>query len=265
MSLDDLIGLLIFGTFGGLMLLETLHPARQYPEKKRWRLQGWAFLIAMAVVATVTPLLLPSAWLSAHRLFDLSGLGIGLGTVVGYFVFSLVGYAWHRAVHRVPFLWRTFHQLHHAPQRLDMAGAALFHPFEIVMYVVLTTVTTTLVLGLRPEAAALTGFVAQFYSFFQHLNVKTPRLLGYLIQRPEAHFVHHRRDVHAYNYGDFPLWDMLFGTFRNPAEFGREAVGFEAPADRRYGAMLLTRDVSDAVGTRVQSAGSPPRASLVAD
>jgi len=93
------------------------------------------------------------------------------------------------------------------------------------------------------------------------MNVRTPRVLGYLIQRPEAHFVHHQRDVHAYNYGDFPLWDLLFGTFRNPAEFGKEDVGFADPADRRLGAMLAFRDVSFAVGTRVQKQGEAPAAS----
>jgi sterol desaturase/sphingolipid hydroxylase (fatty acid hydroxylase superfamily) len=264
MTHEDLIGLMIFGTYGTMMLLEAAFPARRYPKKKLWRLQGWLFLMGMAFVATATPLLLPVEWLAAHRLLDLSGLGLGLGTVVGYVVFSLVGYAWHRSVHRFGFLWRTFHQLHHAPQRLDMGGAALFHPLEIGVFIALSTVTTTLVLGLSPEAAAVTGFVAQFYSFFQHMNVKTPRLLGYLIQRPEAHFVHHQRDVHAYNYGDFPLWDLLFGTFRNPAEFGREEVGFDSPADVRYGAMLATRDVSEAVGTRVQAGQNLPAPNLVA-
>jgi sterol desaturase/sphingolipid hydroxylase (fatty acid hydroxylase superfamily) len=147
--------------------------------------------------------------------------------------------------------------MHHAPQRMDLGGSAIFHPFDVVVFVTLSTVTTTLVLGLTPEAAAITGFIAQFYSFFQHLNVKTPRALGYLIQRPEAHFVHHAREVHAYNYGDLPIWDILFGTFKNPAEFGTGDVGFDAPADRRYGAMLAFRDVSDGVGTKVQTGERP--------
>ena len=51
---------------------------------------------------------------------------------------------------------------------------------------------------------------------FQHANLRTPRWLGYLIQRPESHSVHHARGVHAFNYCDFPLIDMLFGTLRNP-------------------------------------------------
>jgi sterol desaturase/sphingolipid hydroxylase (fatty acid hydroxylase superfamily) len=254
MTLDDLIGLVIFGSYGAMLLLERLRPARPYPERRWWRLQGFGFLLLLAVLATATPLLLPGDWLARHRLVDGTGLGVAGGVLVGYAAVSLMSYAWHRAAHRFDFLWRTFHQLHHAPQRLDMGGAALFHPLEIVVFVSLSTVTTTLVLGLRPEAAALTGLVAQFYSFFQHLNVKTPHVLGYLIQRPEAHFVHHQRGVHAHNYGDLPLWDLLFGTFKNPREFGREDVGFDSPADRRYGAMLAFRDVSDAVGTRVQSA-----------
>jgi sterol desaturase/sphingolipid hydroxylase (fatty acid hydroxylase superfamily) len=259
MKLEDLLGLAIFVSYGMMLLVEALFPARAYPTRRLWRVRGALFLVGMAVVATFTPLLLPTEWLAAHRLLDGSSLGLGLGTVVGYAAVSLAAYVYHRAAHRIGVLWRTFHQMHHAPQRMDMGGAAIFHPLEIVVFVSLSTVTTTLVLGLSPEAAALTGFVAQFYSFFQHLNVKTPRLLGYFIQRPEAHFVHHSRDVHAYNYGDLPIWDILFGTFKNPAEYGAGEVGFESPADGRYGAMLLTRDVSNSIGTRVALLGPGPQ------
>ena len=263
MKLEDLLGLAIFGSYALMLLLEAVFPARAYPARRLWRLRG--FLVAMAVVATFTPLLLPAAWLAEHRLIDGTSLGIGPGTVVGYAAVSLLAYVYHRAAHRFGFLWRTFHQMHHAPQRMDMGGAAIFHPLEIVVFVTLSTVTTTFLLGLAPEAAALTGFVAQFYSFFQHLNIETPRVLGYVIQRPEAHFVHHSRDLHAYNYGDLPIWDILFGTFKNPRDFGAGEVGFESPADGRYGAMLATLDVSDSVGIRVQTrTQSAPAASALA-
>jgi sterol desaturase/sphingolipid hydroxylase (fatty acid hydroxylase superfamily) len=260
MKLEDLLGITIFGSYGLMMLLEALFPAREYPARRFWRLRGFLFLLMMAVVATFTPLALPAEWLAAHRVFDLSALGIVPGAIIGYAAVSLASYAYHRAAHRFDFIWRTFHQLHHAPQRMDMGGAALFHPLEIAVFVVLSTVTTTLVLGLSPEAAAVTGLVAQLYSFFQHMNIKTPRILGYFIQRPEAHFVHHARDVHAHNYGDLPIWDVLFGTFENPARYGEGEVGFEAPSDGRYGAMLAFRDVSNAVGTHVQHAARLGRA-----
>jgi sterol desaturase/sphingolipid hydroxylase (fatty acid hydroxylase superfamily) len=64
-----------------------------------------------------------------------------------------------------------------------------------------------------------------------------------VIQRPEAHCLHHQRDVHAWNYGDLPVWDMLFGTWRNPMAFDAE-VGFDTEASRRFGAMLAFVDVN---------------------
>lgn len=82
-----------------------------------------------------------------------------------------------------------------------------------------------------------------FNALFQHANVRTPKWLGYLIQRPESHALHHGRGVHAQNYCDLPLWDIVFGTFCNPAEF-RDEVGFEPGASARLWDMMCGRDVS---------------------
>ena len=119
----------------------------------------------------------------------------------------------------------------------------------MVVQALMQLFVTVIVLGLDPVAAALVGYVAALHGMFQHWNVRTPRWLGYLIQRPEAHCEHHRLGVHANNYADLPLWDLLFASFRNPASFdGR--CGFAAPADRRMLAMLAWRDVSaDDYGT----------------
>lgn len=45
------------------------------------------------------------------------------------------------------------------------------------------------------------------------------------------------------DYANFPGWDMLFGTFRNPATFP-ERYGFWDGASVKMGAMLIGRDVS---------------------
>ena len=145
MTLEDTIGLMILASYALMMLLEAAFPARSYPPRRLWRLLGFGLLVGMALIATFVPLLLPQDWLVRHRLVDATGLGVAGGTVVGYALVSLVSYAWHRAAHRFGFMWRTFHQLHHAPQRLDMGGAALFHPLETVVFVTLSTVTTTFV------------------------------------------------------------------------------------------------------------------------
>jgi len=102
---------------------------------------------------------------------------------------------------------------------------------------------TVILLGLDPLAAALVGYLVAFFGYFQHWNVRTPQWLGYVIQRPESHCVHHRMGVHYYNYSDFPPWDILFRTFRNPEKYMGDC-GFEGGADRKLGAMLAFADVN---------------------
>ena len=75
----------------------------------------------------------------------------------------------------------------------------------------------TLVLGSasEPEAALVINRLDRM-GMFQHANIRTPHWLGYIVQRPESHSAHHERGVHARNYGDLPLFDIIFGTFHNP-------------------------------------------------
>lgn len=243
METIDLVGLLVPATFFFMLAVERLAPARPFPPRPGWTWLGVGFLLLVGVASTVVPLLFDPEWLARHRWFNGAALGVPLGTIVGYVVLSGVAYAWHRTLHRVPFMWRLTHQMHHSPQRVDIPGSVLFHPVEIVAQVLIQLFVTLVVLGLDPLAAALVGFVAAFYGMFQHWNVHTPRWLGVFIQRPEAHCEHHRLGVHAYNYGDLPIWDIVFGTFLNPAHFdGR--CGFEAPLDRKLGAMLTFHDVN---------------------
>jgi sterol desaturase/sphingolipid hydroxylase (fatty acid hydroxylase superfamily) len=243
MDTVDLIGLLVPVTYFVFLIIEKRWPARAFPARPGWQWIGIGFLILLGTLSTVIPLLLPVEWMVTHRWLDGTRLGVTGGTVVGYLILSGVMYAWHRAAHNIGFLWRGVHQIHHSPNRVDIPGSVLFHPTEVVPQVLLQLFVTVIALGLDPLAAALVGYVAAFYGRFQHWNVCTPQWLGYVIQRPESHCVHHRMGVHYYNYGDFPLWDILLGTFRNPREF-RGECGFDDGADRKLGAMLAFADVN---------------------
>ena len=243
METVDLIGLLVPVTYFVFLATERLWPARAFPPRRGWQWIGIGFLVMALTLSTVIPLLIPEPWLAQHRLLDGTRLGVAGGTLVGVVALEGVVYAWHRSVHSVGFLWRGFHQMHHAPQRVDIAGSLVFHPTEVVAQTLLQLLVTVIVLGLDPLAAALTGYVLAFFSFFQHWNVRTPQWIGYLIQRPESHCVHHRMGIHYYNYADLPFWDMLFGTFRNPHQFFGQC-GFESGADRRLGAIFGFIDVN---------------------
>lgn len=243
MSAIEIFALLIPATYVFMLVVERLFPARALPPIRGWTVIGLVFLITNGLVAALTPLLIPEPWLAAHRVLDLTGLGVIGGTVVGYIVVSLVSFLWHRSAHAFAPMWRLTHQIHHAPARVDISGSNLFHPTEMLAFTMIGLFTTTLLLGLDPVAAAATGYVAAFYGMFQHWNVRTPQWLGYLIQRPESHSWHHERGVHARNYADLPVWDILAGSFFNPKDFAPE-TGFDAPADGRLLSMLAFQDVN---------------------
>ena len=243
METVDLIGLLVPVTYFLFLITEKLWPARTFPARRGWQWIGVGFLILISTVSTVLPLLIPEDWLAAHRWLDGTQLGIVGGTLLGFVVLEGVIYAYHRTAHRVDFLWRAFHQMHHSPNRVDIPGSVVFHPLEMAVQVAEQLFVTVIVLGLDPVAAALVGYLVAFNGYFQHWNVRTPQWIGYILQRPEAHCVHHRLGFHYYNFADLSLWDILFGTFRNPPEF-RGECGFEAGADRRLGAMTGFSDVN---------------------
>jgi len=162
----------------------------------------------------------------------------------GVLAYEFGPYAYHRAMHAFTLLWRALHQMHRSSERLDAVSAFWFSRFDMVGWTLLLSVTLTIV-GLSAPAATPAILIVTFLSMFQHANVRTPHWLGYLIQRPESHSVHHARGIHRFNYADLPVVDMLFGTFRNPRSYAHQ-TGFWYGTSRRVVDMLLLRDVPKA-------------------
>jgi sterol desaturase/sphingolipid hydroxylase (fatty acid hydroxylase superfamily) len=177
-----------------------------------------------------------------HRWGNLSSLGTIGGALVALIVGEFFGYWLHRASHRT-LLWRAYHQVHHSAERIDIYGSAFIHPLELVVSGVVGSFVSTVLLGVTPNAAALAGLAGIFLAMFQHLNVKTPVWLGYIVQRPESHSIHHQRGHHASNYANLPIYDLVFGTFKNPELFAADA-GFYPGASGRILEMMVGLDVS---------------------
>lgn len=234
----------LFAMLGVLVVAELAFPVRGGAAQIRgWRIKCLMFMPVIVAITVLVPFALAPViadirWLPGDR------LGIAGGAVVGILISELIIYWVHRLHHRVPVLWRWIHQLHHSAERMDVFGSAYFHPFEIIEGNVVGVFLFNVVLGLAPEAAALATIWQAFAGVFQHGNIRTPVWLGYLIQRPESHGVHHQRGVHGFNYSNLPLWDLLFGTFRNPPAWDGEA-GFYAGSSRPTVRMLLGDDIGE--------------------
>lgn len=233
--------LIAIGIGVGMIVIELLAPARKWPQVTGW----WAralFFNGVQVGAVYLAGVLWDDWMAEQRLWSLAHLDPALGGVIGYFVLTFVYYWWHRVRHTNQFLWNVFHQFHHSPQRLEVITSFYKSPVEILGNALISSVVVYLVVGLSPEAAAYATMLSALAEFFYHWNVSTPRWIGYFVQRPESHCVHHQRGIHHYNYGDLPIWDMLFGTFYNPKDFTDEC-GFEADEEAQIIPMLLGKDV----------------------
>ncbi|PWT71286.1 MAG: fatty acid hydroxylase [Proteobacteria bacterium] len=238
----DPISLTIFALYAALIVWETLAPARALPRVKGWKVLGIGAFVLYFFLSSYLPLLW-TEHLARFQLFDLTSLGTWGGAAVGLLLYEGGVYFWHRSMHGSNLLWRVFHQMHHSAERLDTYGAFWFSPTDMIGWTVLSSLCLTLIVGLTPEATTVVLLATTFLSVFQHSNIRTPRWLGYVVQRPESHARHHARGVHYGNFSDLPIFDILFGTFHNPKDFAAEA-GFYDGASRRIVEMFRFRDVS---------------------
>ncbi len=240
---QGLPGLLILLSTGIFLGLERKFPGRELPEAKGWH--GRALLINGLQLALIG--LGGLTWNTYFRQYSWLHLGhwhTPLTEGLTYWFFgTFIFYWWHRLRHASGF-WLVFHQLHHSPARLELLTSFYKHPVEIIADSVITGFFIFGVLGGTAEAAAWTSFFGATGEYFYHSNIATPRWLGYFLQRPEHHSIHHQLDVHCYNYGDITWWDRLFGTFREAEDFA-PACGFPHDNERRLGEMLRFRDVYD--------------------
>ena len=230
------------GLFGLFCVLDLAARARRFPEVRLWQIKGVAFTALYFAVATYAPLMWDGL-LAEHTLFDASALPFAVQVIGGFFALELGVYVWHRSMHNTQPLWRWFHQMHHSAERVDIWGAFYFHPFDMIGWALLGSLCLVGGFGIGAEAAITVAVLATFCSMFQHANIRTPHWIGYFITRPESHSVHHQRGLHAFNYGDIPLFDMLFGTFRNPLHWEGQA-GFYDGGSGRVGAMLVGKEIA---------------------
>lgn len=209
---------------------ETLWPARPWEDRRprRWAVHG-----ALAAFNAALTRLLLAAPLAA-LILETQERGWGLANVLGLsgpaelaataFFSDGFLYWWHRASHRVPFLWR-WHKVHHLDTHVDATTALRFHAGELLLS---GAAKALWVLAWGPSLAGFVLFEAltTAYAQFHHANVDLTdaweRRLRLVHMTPRLHAAHHTvclrtRDANFSTV--FLLWDRLFGTLRE-ADYG---------------------------------------------
>jgi sterol desaturase/sphingolipid hydroxylase (fatty acid hydroxylase superfamily) len=238
-EIAEILSLACIPTF---IIWDQVSRFRKFSAPKFWKLRA-TIVSAVNFFLSTYVILLWGNLLEGFSILDGRKLGVLGGALVGILVYELVHYWYHRAAHEVDLLWRWAHQAHHSAESIDALGAYYQHPIDAFFFASWSVLVFFPLLGLQPAAGAIAAAFLTFNAMLQHANIKTPRWLGFIVQRPESHCIHHERGVHRFNYSDLPLWDILFGTFRNPGTWQGEA-GFYKGASSRIWDMLLGRDVS---------------------
>jgi len=161
----------------------------------------------------------------------LAALPFAVQVVLLLIVSDLMLYWIHRVFHGGS--WWKYHAVHHAPEEVDWLSAARFHPVNLVLGPVAVDVCM-LVAGFSPDAMVWLAPFTTFHSAFVHANLNwTLGPLKYVIATPVFHRWHHTGLEEGGNTNfapTFPVFDILFGTFRMPEDSLPENYGSGDPA-----------------------------------
>src|SRR5690349_15652922 len=148
----DPISLTVLGLYAVLILLEAVFPARPLPRIRGWKIRALLVFACYFFLSSYLPLLWGET-LARYQLVDLQSLNPFVGAGIGVLIYELFVYVWHRTMHRVHWIWRSFHQMHHSAERVDSFGAFYFSPLDTVGFTFLTSLSLTVVVGLSAQAA----------------------------------------------------------------------------------------------------------------
>jgi sterol desaturase/sphingolipid hydroxylase (fatty acid hydroxylase superfamily) len=216
------------GTFLAV-LVACLSAERRWPRaahdprrRARWPANGGLAALAIGTMSLLPlSLVTAAAWASERGVGLLHALSFPAAAAVAATLLlrALLSFATHLLMHRVPLLWRV-HRVHHLDTALDASTTVRFHPLEMVIGAAFG-VPAVVLLGLEPWVLAAYEVLDAAVTVFSHANLRLPRrlerALSFLVVTPGLHRVHHStwQPETDSNFGAvFPLWDLVFATFR---------------------------------------------------
>lgn len=204
--------------------LERLFPRRPGGLLRRMR---WPTNWGLTLLAILSLPLVPVSFIGAALWAESQGIGllnqialpIGALVALTLLIRGGISTGTHWLNHQLPWLWRI-HRVHHLDTELDVSSTVRLHPLEFFVGALIGA-PIIVAFGLPAWVLALYELLDVVVTLFSHSNLRIPlgldRWLHYLIVTPDLHRVHHstHQPETDSNYGAvFPIWDVLFGSFR---------------------------------------------------
>nr|RNJ65944.1 MAG: sterol desaturase family protein [Leptolyngbya sp. IPPAS B-1204] len=233
----------LYWFFIGLILIEFIFIRRSRNYHYSWK-ESLASL-GVAIGHSVTSAIFKSVhagilfWVWNHRLFTLP-LNTGWNFLLLFVSIEFCYYWYHRATHRVRWLWAT-HAVHHSAEHLNLSAAYRLGwtgwlSGNILFFIPLIW------LGFHP-LSVLTGLSLNLlYQFWIHTEL-IPKLgpLEWFLNTPSHHRVHHasNQEYIDRNYGGVLIvFDRWFGTFAEEQSHNPPVYGLTQPI-RSYNPVVI--------------------------
>ncbi len=240
------------GVLLAMMLWERVVPLRALHQNLVLR---WSGNLGIAAISTLTARIagpiIPAAVAviaasNGWGLFHLIDMSAWLAFGMSLLALDALIYVQHRLFHAIPLLWRL-HRMHHADLELDTTTGLRFHPFEILLSLLIKA-AAVLALGAPVLAVIVFEIILNATAMFNHANIRIPpavdRWLRLVVVTPFMHRVHHSiiREETDSNFGfNLPWWDRIFGTYRPAPAAGYIDMVVGLPVFRTAGASRLDR------------------------
>ena len=221
---------LFFGLFAVFAVVERLAPQRPGPMDRGFR---WPANLGLTLVNFLVLGALPLSYLGAALLAESLGWGLLNGValptaalvMITLLTRGFISFSTHYLLHKVPLFWRM-HRVHHLDTELDVTTTVRGHPLAFIVQS-LAGIPIVLAFGLTPWVLALYELLDVAVNLWTHSNVRLPaaahRVLRYVVVSPDLHRIHHSswQPETDSNFGAvFPVWDMIFGTYRTEPRDG---------------------------------------------
>jgi sterol desaturase/sphingolipid hydroxylase (fatty acid hydroxylase superfamily) len=220
---------LFFGLFALLAAAERIVPMRPTYEKggDRWRAN-----LGLTALNLVLLGVLPISFISAAQwasnegwgLLNLVALPLPMAVIANLLLRGFISFFTHFVAHKIPVLWRI-HRVHHLDTDMDVSTTVRIHPLEFVVNLAIG-IPLVVGFGFSPWLLVLYEVLDVCITLWSHSNTRLPAavdgILRYFVVTPDLHRIHHstwQPETDSNFSAVFPIWDIMFGTFRpNPRE-----------------------------------------------
>ena len=247
-SSEDFQFYFFFGFFFSLMVVEQFFHFREIVRKDRWVANFITTVIAIMVMMVLPVTFISSAAYAYEKhwgFFNWVKVNWAAAGLLTLFFRGFISFFTHFLAHKVPIFWLA-HRVHHLDTEFDVSTTVRFHPFEFIINTIIG-VPIILLFGFPVWALMLYELLDAVISVFSHSNITLPsrveRILRCIIVTPDLHRVHHssyQPETDSNFSAVFPVWDILFGTFKvTPREVQKKmSLGLEQVRDGRTNSIL---------------------------